>query len=266
MATRPRLSLLHSTTDLCDNHQTTANISLRRTLPSVIASNYSDSEAETLSISCTSPPSAPPSLLAYSPRNKEKEYYEKDVVNQNGYQIIRKLNDTMQGQLLEASVLNSNTSEGSTAKKVIIKKVDRSLHFRHLGVAHNDNDDDDGMSFCVPNDIFKEALFLSHLTVSNRQVQIIQFVDFFYSQEHYYLVLEHLDDDCMNLKQFVEHAHSYIRNGQLPMHRYLQVIKFIFWQLLVLMEWMHSVMHCCHLDLKLEHVMLKNVEFVLDAE
>eukprot|EP01084_Bolivina_argentea_P019433 36122_1 len=248
---RTPTSLLQSQTNHCGNHETTANISL-------IASTYYDSEPEnttpTPSVSCISPPSVPPSPFTPKSPSQNKE---DELLRQNGYEIVQKLSDTQQGQLFEAYC--------SKGKRAIIKKVHASLHARHIGIAHQD-DDTDGMTFCIPNDILKESLILSHLTAVNRQSQIIKFVDFFYSKQAYYLVLEHLSGNCMNLKQFAEQAHVYIHDGQLAMDKYLQVIKWIFWQLFVLIRWMHNDMHCCHLDLKLEHVMLKNVEFVLDAE
>eukprot|EP01084_Bolivina_argentea_P019431 36120_1 len=248
---RTPTSLLQSQTNHCGNHETTANISL-------IASTYYDSEPEnttpTPSVSCISPPSVPPSPFTPKSPSQNKE---DELLRQNGYEIVQKLSDTQQGQLFEAYC--------SKGKRAIIKKVHASLHARHIGIAHQD-DDTDGMTFCIPNDILKESLILSHLTAVNRQSQIIKFVDFFYSKQAYYLVLEHLSGNCMNLKQFAEQAHVYIHDGQLAMDKYLQVIKWIFWQLFVLIRWMHNDMHCCHLDLKLEHVMLKGATFMIDAD
>eukprot|EP01084_Bolivina_argentea_P110116 196676_1 len=68
----------------------------------------------------------------------------------------------------------------------------------------------------------------------------------------------------MNLHQFVEEAHQHIRNGKLDVKGYHRVIRFIFWQLSVLLHWLHDDMHCCHLDLQLEHVLLKDAGFVVD--
>eukprot|EP01084_Bolivina_argentea_P019432 36121_1 len=252
----PRPSLLQSQTDSCANHGTTATINLI---------TPTDLEGKTPSVSCISPPSSPGLISLANPPESLLITEEEHVLNKNGYNIVQKLSDTQQGQLLEAYVLNADASN-SKIQKVIIKKVYASLYSRHIGIAHNDNNEDYGMAFCIPNNILKESLILSHLTVANRQTQIIRFVDFFASTEGYYLVLEHLNGNCMNLKQFVDQAHSYIRNGQLHVARYLQVVKWIFWQLFVLIRHLHNDMHCCHLDLKLEHVMLKDAEFVIDPE
>eukprot|EP01083_Nonionella_stella_P030849 84534_1 len=184
---------------------------------------------------------------------------EARILNQNGYQKIKTLHDTQQGELFDASVLKPSASDS----KVTIKRVSKALHFQRIATPRID---DDGMKYCIPNDIFKETLILSRLTVANKWQYIIQFIEFFQSKKEYYLVLQHLGDKCMNLKQFVELAHKYIRNGQLHIRKYLQMIKFLFWQLFVTMRRLHDDMRCCHLDLKLEHVMLKDAEFVINPK
>eukprot|EP01083_Nonionella_stella_P002772 7963_1 len=195
--------------------------------------------------------------------SKTNLYAKDETLVQNGYKEIAKLRDTAQGQLLEAVVVNPDASASNT-KRVIIKEVCKALHLQHI--ARPDLNDD--MTYCIPNDVCKEALILHHLTVANRSPAtcIIQFVDWFECSHSYYLVLEHLDEDCMSLKRFVSLAQVYVRNGQLQVDQYHQVIKRILWKLFILMRWMHNDMHCCHLDLKLDHVMLEGVEFVIDPQ
>eukprot|EP01083_Nonionella_stella_P280379 953863_1 len=162
----------------------------------------------------------------------------------NGYKFIRKICDTQQGELLEA------TDHKSSA--VVIKKVGTALFRQRIT-----KKDAFGMTYCIPNNILKEAIILNHLTVNNHCTFMIQFVHFFYSDHYYYLVTKQIDDDTLNLKQFLEQAQKYICDGKLDMKKYLKVLKYIFWQLSVWLHWMHNDMHCCHLDLTLEHVLLK---------
>eukprot|EP01083_Nonionella_stella_P076797 209431_1 len=175
----------------------------------------------------------------------------------NGYKFIRKICDTQQGELLEASDLNAFKSSAM----VVIKKVEKALF--EQGITKKDPF---GMTYCISKNILKESVILNHLTVNNQCTFMIQFVHLFYSDEHYYLVTKQIDDDTLNLKQFLEQAQKYICDGKLDMKKYLKVLKYIFWQLSVWLHWMHNDMHCCHLDLKLEHVLLKDSGFIIDPK
>eukprot|EP01083_Nonionella_stella_P280380 953864_1 len=178
----------------------------------------------------------------------------------NGYKFIRKICDTQQGVLLEATDLNVRKSSA-----VVIKKVGKAL-FKE-GITKPDAF---GMTYCSPNNILKESIILNHLTVNNHCSYMVQFVDLFYSvpDQHYYLVTKQIDGDDapLNLKQFVEQAQKHICEGKLDVKEYVKVIKWIFWQLSVWLHWMHNDMHCCHLELKLEHVLLNNSGFIIDPK
>jgi len=41
-----------------------------------------------------------------------------------------------------------------------------------------------------------------------------------------------------------------------------KTIKYIMWTLTCTLNWLHNDMHCCHLDLNLENIMLQNAEFI----
>eukprot|EP01084_Bolivina_argentea_P253437 425696_1 len=176
----------------------------------------------------------------------------------NGYKFIRKICDTQQGELLEATDLNAHKSSA-----VVIKKVGTALFRQRIT-----KKDAFGMTYCIPNNILKEAIILNHLTVNNHCQcnYMVEFVHLFYSDHHYYLVTKQIDEDTLNLKQFIEQAQKHIREGKLNIKGYLKVIRFIFWQLSVLLHWMHNDMHCCHLDLTLEHVLLKDAGFIIDPK
>eukprot|EP01083_Nonionella_stella_P217388 780526_1 len=66
----------------------------------------------------------------------------------------------------------------------------------------------------------------------------------------------------MTLQQFVETAFKYICNNQLEIKQYQKVIKYIFWQICAGLHWLHHDMHCCHLNLTMETIILVNVEFI----
>jgi len=52
----------------------------------------------------------------------------------------------------------------------------------------------------------------------------------------------------------------------LDRREYLRVIKFIMWQLVATLSWLHEAMHCCHLSLTMENILLENVHFQRTAD
>ena len=47
---------------------------------------------------------------------------------------------------------------------------------------------------------------------------------------------------------------------------HFQIVKFIFWQIIVIVHWLHDNMQCCHLDLNLSNIMLLHAEFIENKE
>eukprot|EP01083_Nonionella_stella_P217829 781726_1 len=169
--------------------------------------------------------------IAYPDENHDTTHNIDPPLKLNGYKFIRKICDTQQGELFEATDLNAHKSSAV----VIIKKVDKALFRQRIT-----KPDAFGMTYCVPDNILKESLILNHLTVNNHCQcnYMVQFAHFFYSDQNYYLVTKPIDDDTLNLKQFIEQAQKHIREGKLDIQGYVKVIKFIFWQLSVLLHWM----------------------------
>ena len=93
----------------------------------------------------------------------------------------------------------------------------------------------------------QEAIILHHLTVDNRATAdyIVRFVDFFETEHCYFLVMEWGGD--LTLNQFCDKAFEYLHSGRLDVKEYKRIVKYIFWQLSVIIYWLHHDMHCCHL-------------------
>eukprot|EP01083_Nonionella_stella_P146151 459261_1 len=170
------------------------------------------------------------------------------LFGKHGYNKVTKLRDTLQGELFKANQICSN-------RYVVIKKTNKSLFKERVAV-------EDGMRLCVSENIIKEALILQHLTMNNHCIGdcIIQFIDYFESDTSHYLVLEYIESET-NLKQFVSLAHRYISDGLLTLKEYKKAIKYLCWQLAVTMDWLHNSMHCCHLDICCDNIMLQNCSF-----
>ena len=76
---------------------------------------------------------------------------------------------------------------------------------------------------------------------------ITKFIESFEDSDYFYLVMEYVSN--MNLKDFVVRAHQYIRSKQLKIKEWKKMCKYIFWQLVVTLYWMHHDLNCAHLDL-----------------
>jgi len=173
------------------------------------------------------------------------------VLVQNGYLSPSKLRDTTQGSIYEA--FKDDT-------KLAIKRTSKRLHDARESV------DEFGNTIIVNENIVREALLLQYLTTLNHPIggYIVKFIDFFETEEDYYLVMEYAGS--MNLAQFQEKAQQYLKEKRLSRTEYLKVIKFMSWQIAVTLKWMHDMMSVCHLDLCLENIMVNDDAFIINED
>ena len=167
---------------------------------------------------------------------------------ERGYKRIHRVCKTLQGELLKAkvtkmefhSVCNKSHYElAPIGSFVAIKKINKQLAEKKVAII-------DGTSFCVQESIIKEAMILKHLTVDNTPPgnYVLNFIDFFESDTHYYLVTEYVDG--INLKDFVFLCHEYIKNGKLTLKHYQKTVKYIMWQLAVTIRSLHDIYQCMY--------------------
>ena len=159
---------------------------------------------------------------------------EEDIfLQKQGYKKITKISDTLQGDIFEYEQINDNNK-----RRVAVKRTDKSLHQQRISIQ-------DDFRFIIDQNIIKETLILKHLTFDNAPIgdTIVKYIDFMESSTDYYLIMEYVDTQY-TLKSFVEKSHEYIRNGQLKLNRYKKITKFIFWQLITTLHWMHYDMNC----------------------
>eukprot|EP01084_Bolivina_argentea_P270124 459259_1 len=175
----------------------------------------------------------------------------------HGYAKVCKMSDTLQGELFKALILNE--SDGTNNQKfVAIKKTEKRLFQERIAVENN-------ISFLVSEDIVKEACILRYLTVDNHPIapHIVQYIDFFETDDAYYLVMEYIQSE-INFRQFINLCKVHITNGQLSMRGYKKIVKYLLWQLFVTVEWLHISMQCCHLDLCLENIMIETEQLFVE--
>eukprot|EP01084_Bolivina_argentea_P181185 312953_1 len=176
------------------------------------------------------------------------------ILSEHGYKKMRFICKTLQGELIEAIKIEGK----DIGQHVIIKITNKKLYKEHISIADND-----GLNYCIEDDIFKEALILNHLTNHNKcsGQYITKYVQFFESEKDYYLVTECINK-CMNLKTFIKKSFKYIKNQQLELKDYQHFVRYLMWQLCAVMQWMHEDMHCCHLKLCLNNILLQNAQFI----
>lgn len=139
---------------------------------------------------------------------KISEIDEDLILLQNGYKRIRKICNTSQGELIEAEAVDVKV-QNQIVQRVAIKKISKEHHKQRIS-------EQDGVTYCVQKNVIKEAQILEHLTVHNQCISdnIVHFVEFFESDDHFYLVMEYVDSD-INLKQFIVRSHEYMKSGKL---------------------------------------------------
>jgi len=138
---------------------------------------------------------------------------------------------------------------------VAIKRTHRTL-FEQKTVF----EDEDGMNEFVEEDVVKEAMLLNHLTVNHGVRGVVEFVDFFESESHFYIVTRYVQG--LTLKELTLRARELIRDGRLCQTQWLRTVKSLIWQLTVTLRTLHDVYRCCHLDVCADNVMVSGVDFV----
>ena len=162
--------------------------------------------------------------------HKEQE----PILFQHDYQNITKMSNTLQGELFKAKLKSDDSF-------VIIKKTNKELYSEGIGVDHRTH-----FSFCVDEDTRKEAFILRYLT-ENKTIKyaayIRKFIETFETKTDYYLVMEHIEDG-MTFKEFVEKAHEFMKAKKMDFKYYVNIIRYLFWQIFVTMRWLHVDMKC----------------------
>ena len=120
------------------------------------------------------------------------------------------------------------------------------------------------MSFIVEEDILKESLILNYLTVMNKPPAdyIVNFIEFIEDESNFYLVTTYGGNQ--NLLQFVDKAHRYMQQNRLSLKEWQKTVKYLMWQICVIINWLHNDLNCCHLDLCMENLLVKKGEFIMD--
>ena len=91
---------------------------------------------------------------------------------------------------------------------------------------------------------------MHYLTIINKPTAnyIATFKDFFEDDINYYLVMEYIGD--YTLADFAEKAHKYIKNQKLKMKDYKKIVKYLMWQLSMIL-YMYSFLYVLYINVTL---------------
>eukprot|EP01084_Bolivina_argentea_P144617 253682_1 len=186
----------------------------------------------------------------------------KDTMLEQGYKQIKLLSTTSQGELIKVCSTKDPT------QKFIIKKIPKATFSQKIIIRSIVSDTYGNKPFCVEQNIIKEALLLHHGSVSNKRCHqskyICKYIEFFKDENYYYLVMEHYGK--MTLQNWIQIAFEYMRKEQLNTIHYRKIIKYIFWQIVLIIHWLHNEHKICHLAVNAANIFVSNCKFKIHSD
>jgi len=165
-----------------------------------------------------------------------------------GYSKHKVITKTLQGNIFIAK-------SKKKGRDIVIKKTSKLLHSEHVTVQN-------GKKFGIYENILKECIILKHLTENRNGLIMTSFTkyeNFFDDSSHYYLAMEHGGSDLFD---FIIEAHELIAEKKLKIKEWRKFSKYLFWQMIVVIKWLHNDMKICHLDISLENILIQNATFI----
>jgi len=184
-----------------------------------------------------------------------EETRERTLLGRFGYTKRKVITNTLQGNIFVADLVKDGNGKEKKERVVVIKKTSKKLHTEHVTVQN-------GRKFGIYENILKECIILKHLTENRNGLIMTSFTkyeNFFDDDEHYYLSMEHGGADLFD---FIIEAHELIQAKKLRIKEWRKFSKYLFWQMIVVTQWLHNDMGIAHLDISLENILIKNGTFV----
>jgi len=197
---------------------------------------------------------------AYENSNEQSMENYIQTLSNYGYSKLKTICDqSLQGKVYEGEKRTGNDYGSIKIERVAIKQVSKLLHNAHISL-------EDGMSFVVEENVIKESLILNYLTVLNKPPAdyIVNFIEFFEDNDNFYLVTSYGGNQ--NLLQFVNKAHTYLKEGRLSIKEWQKTVKYLFWQIIVILNYLHNDLQCAHLDLCLQNILVQKGDFIIDDD
>eukprot|EP01084_Bolivina_argentea_P148389 259438_1 len=103
------------------------------------------------------------------------------ILNEHGYQVLNKICDTLQGEL----ILAKTKFEDGIFHKVAIKRTNKILHDRKICIDENE------INFLLDENIISESIILNMISNNDYACNYCcKFIEFFQSEYDHYLVME----------------------------------------------------------------------------
>eukprot|EP00484_Ammonia_sp_Unknown_P005936 CAMPEP_0197073706 /NCGR_PEP_ID=MMETSP1384-20130603/210741_1 /TAXON_ID=29189 /ORGANISM="Ammonia sp." /LENGTH=519 /DNA_ID=CAMNT_0042512545 /DNA_START=79 /DNA_END=1638 /DNA_ORIENTATION=- len=177
-----------------------------------------------------------------------------------GYEIEKKLADTLQGQVYRCRVTKLDANlQYFDSDRVVIKATRKDLHSEGMTILET------GHKKRVQENILKETEILKQLTFGDSEHDIndhesptkymTRYIDFFENKETYFLVMEDGGDD---LFEYVVKCHNLLRKGKIGRKEWRLICKKMFRQIMQLIDYLHDKHQICHLDVSLENMLIQN--------
>eukprot|EP01083_Nonionella_stella_P068898 183244_1 len=168
-----------------------------------------------------------------------------------GYQTASKpLTTTLQGSIWCGMNTNPHTI-GHFNRNIVIKVSNKDLDLHKITVL-------DGKIIQVQESILSEMSILKYLTYHGIHYGLNQFIvnyiDFFYDESNYYLVME---NGGISLFDFVLKAHQCLSTGKIKQIAWRNTCRSIFKQMVTFIHILHNTMSVCHLDISLENILIR---------
>eukprot|EP01084_Bolivina_argentea_P130106 229709_1 len=201
----------------------------------------------------------------------DKNFYDikdNNSLKQFGYKINKLLSHTINGCIYVAEIIDSDFNDNKDKERnniklpssPSIKPVKSNLknvnNINNCLVRVKKYEKENG------DRIIQEALILHYLTIKNipPSPNICKYIDFVETDDAYYLIQEH--GEYISLDDLILTAHKYIKMKRMKKKHWRIIIKYLFWQLIATLYWMHELMKVCHLNLSTMNIMVKNAKFI----
>eukprot|EP01083_Nonionella_stella_P000708 2010_1 len=184
-----------------------------------------------------------------------------------GYVIITTICETTHGCVYEAQIVESKKDKTKDPNKPrnSLKLMGKQMSLQCFSLSNAEHVAIKKVDKRMLNetDVLKEATILHYLSVLNKPPadNICEFVDCIETNTDFYLIQEY--GGIQTLEEFIGTAHKYIEEKKMKLKHWRITVKFVFWQIAVMIYWMHNDMNTCHLDLNADNIMVKNGTFLL---
>jgi len=171
------------------------------------------------------------------------------MLNKYGYKNVTKLCYTDQGSVWRAK------SPKKFGYQSVVIKIASKLHYDHDKNTPSEHEN-------ILNEIELLQKINGQLNECNCDEiknSVIRVIDTFETMDNYLVILE---DGGIDLFNFVNECHQQISNEKIVVNEWQNTMKIIATKLIKLLNFLHTKMSVCHLDISLENVLISNIKWI----